>query len=173
MKAGIRFAPMTISLECSFAFEVDDTILTLMTMALSPADEAKIIASGSPESSRDENLDMLNTMQQLTFFLPTSLSLGVYEDAGTDEKGNPIPTIYRPLSTAAPFSVLLKEPGKVLNYSAIVDSEGNLLLAGYYHENKTVTIGETQAKGVWAYRSDLNEVKASAFPKTPSDFFCL
>ncbi|NVO04202.1 MAG: hypothetical protein HXX09_16030 [Bacteroidetes bacterium] len=79
------------------------------------------------------------------------------------EKWNPVPNVYKPLVSSEPFKVLLNEPQKIFNYTTEVDPAGNLVLAGYYHENKTVTVGETKAKGVWIYRSDISEVKSTPF----------
>jgi hypothetical protein len=81
------------------------------------------------------------------------------------EKGAWAPEVFRlsvSNTTVTSSTILLTEPQKIFNYVGAVTKEGNLVIGGYYHENKKISIGETAAKGTWIYDSGQNNsVKTS------------
>lgn len=70
------------------------------------------------------------------------------------EKSIMFPIIYKVSSSVVSDNpIILSEPGKVFNYTAAFSPSGDFVLAGYYHESKSISVTGTTAKGTWVYDS--------------------
>ena len=83
------------------------------------------------------------------------------------EKGSYYPVVYKTSisnTVVSKFEVIINVTQKVSDFTTTINSDGNLIIAGYYHEEKNFSVGSDRTiKGTFTYNSSNNEIKTKVF----------
>lgn len=83
------------------------------------------------------------------------------------EKGYSFPKVYRASVTTTTGTIIDVQPeeDKVQTYTPAINSEGDLILAGYYKKKANFVVGDVEAVGSWWYTLSKGKMQMSPFEK--------